>query len=232
MEKGYKYGSDTCSHKQGNYEQDDYFKARDLHEEFVSEPNLLPAEEFANIYAIEIVDRIYLKYQHFSEEEKAMYRLINVTMGTDLIIEADKSSGLINSNQLRATVALIYMTLTIEIQEKYRDNKIDVMVERCTFLTDIVSCTHAIVRFFHKRIGCDCLKDIYYNLKANTKKTTVCMYCKEEKAFKEVKLCKCKLVQYCSRECQRADWQHHKEFCKYVRHMQYENSVKSESTDD
>jgi hypothetical protein len=71
-----------------------------------------------------------------------------------------------------------------------------------------------IVTFFHKRNGCSCLKEIYIQQKAQPK-MSICYHCQKHFERKKIMLCtQCKFVQYCSTECQRANWPNHREWCK------------------
>lgn len=62
-----------------------------------------------------------------------------------------------------------------------------------------------LVRFFHRRCACSCLKNIYYTLKDNTSKMTVRHGCKTANEAKDVFECECKYRNYCSRECAKND---------------------------
>ena len=45
--------------------------------------------------------------------------------------------------------------------------------------------------------------------------TTMCMKCKKTDLVNKMMMCgACKSVSYCSKECQKADWKHHKKQCK------------------
>jgi hypothetical protein len=68
-------------------------------------------------------------------------------------------------------------------------------------LCDLVDCNHETVKFFHRRIDCRCLKDLYYELKDKTPRTSFCPVCYEVKEISLLKECQCKQVQYCSKEC-------------------------------
>mmetsp|Transcript_40051 Transcript_40051/g.96351 ORF Transcript_40051/g.96351 Transcript_40051/m.96351 type:complete len:287 (-) Transcript_40051:78-938(-) len=68
--------------------------------------------------------------------------------------------------------------------------------------------------FFSKRISCSCL-DEKVQLVKNHPKTSICCVCNEKKNCKVLHRCgACKVVQYCSEECQKADWPVHKDHCK------------------
>ena len=69
-------------------------------------------------------------------------------------------------------------------------------------------------RILSKRIPCNCLKEKHAQAKAETK-VGMCSYCRKLMDRKELMLCGgCKIPQYCSVECQKADWTAgHKNWC-------------------
>mmetsp|Transcript_36477 Transcript_36477/g.59523 ORF Transcript_36477/g.59523 Transcript_36477/m.59523 type:complete len:265 (+) Transcript_36477:219-1013(+) len=72
------------------------------------------------------------------------------------------------------------------------------------------------VRFFSKRINCSCLRKKCRQLKSQPK-LSVCYGCKQKKERKELMLCtRCKFRQYCSKECQQADWLGHRTCCTRI----------------
>jgi hypothetical protein len=70
------------------------------------------------------------------------------------------------------------------------------------------------VLFLSKQIPCSCLDESEKNAK-QAAKTRRCTYCSSEGLKMELKKCsQCKSVQYCSKECQVADWRAgHKKEC-------------------
>ena len=77
---------------------------------------------------------------------------------------------------------------------------------------------HTLVIFFRKRIPCKCLDEKYEVVKSIAK-VGLCANPKcslpDRKAARNKMYCtQCRLENYCSRECQVADWKIHKEYCQ------------------
>ena len=84
-----------------------------------------------------------------------------------------------------------------------------------TKMRDIHSGTKRdVLKFFRKRTSCSCLKDMHLEARKTLPKTGVCYHCKQVKERALLMVCsRCRIAQYCSRECQVADWSRHKGYC-------------------
>ena len=72
-----------------------------------------------------------------------------------------------------------------------------------------------VLKFFRKRTSCKCLKAMHLDARKTLPKTGVCYHCEEVKERALLMVCSsCRIAQYCSRECQVADWAEHKGYCK------------------
>ena len=78
---------------------------------------------------------------------------------------------------------------------------------------------HTLVKYFRKRIPCNCLDEKYKEVKSITKMGRCCNEkCSLPNRMAErssMLVCtKCRLAHYCSRRCQKANWSFHKEYCE------------------
>ena len=69
-------------------------------------------------------------------------------------------------------------------------------------------------KFYSKRLSCSCLKKMYSDARKTLPKVGKCDYCDEVKERELLSVCsKCRVAQYCSRECQVANWSLHEKCC-------------------
>ena len=82
----------------------------------------------------------------------------------------------------------------------------------------IYGCERSIIRYFHKRSPCACLK-AKYSASKSLPKTGICFYCcTKRKPRSDFLVCQgCKAVQVCSYECHIENWADHKGLCREIR---------------
>lgn len=89
--------------------------------------------------------------------------------------------------------------------------------EECKKVYDAINgCERSLIKFFLKRIHCNCLDSKYSEVKAQTPKTGLCHFCGERKKRTKLFVCQgCKITQYCSKRCHVSHWYAagHKAFC-------------------
>jgi len=74
-----------------------------------------------------------------------------------------------------------------------------------------------IIHFYKQRIPCSCLDEKCSHYEQFQKRGSRCAKCNQKKYYKDLLTCAgCKIVQYCSRECQKLDWPRHKVACKKI----------------
>jgi len=70
------------------------------------------------------------------------------------------------------------------------------------------------LKFYRKRISCQCLKKMHLEARKTIPKMGLCDHCKTEKERVSLSVCsECMIGQYCSRKCQVAHWPVHKGKC-------------------
>lgn len=70
------------------------------------------------------------------------------------------------------------------------------------------------LKFYSKRVQCSCLKSMHQTARETIPKIGICMGCGKEKERVALSVCsRCMITQYCSRECQVANWPEHNEKC-------------------
>ena len=70
------------------------------------------------------------------------------------------------------------------------------------------------LKFFRKRTNCSCLKGMHLEARKTLPKLGMCYQCHDVKERALLMVCsRCRFSQYCSRECQIANWSRHKCDC-------------------
>mmetsp|Transcript_36948 Transcript_36948/g.66458 ORF Transcript_36948/g.66458 Transcript_36948/m.66458 type:complete len:257 (-) Transcript_36948:74-844(-) len=128
-----------------------------------------------------------------------------VTLGTDYLLK-----GQVRYTNMATSVAIAVIGMD------YDDLK---RADTHAMLRDLVQGgERETTRFFSKRIDCSCLKEKYKQVK-HQPKLGMCSHCEQTKERRKFLVCTgCRNCQYCSKECQQADWPKHKDICpKYGR---------------
>jgi len=74
------------------------------------------------------------------------------------------------------------------------------------------------IKFFHKRIQCTCLTNLYMNAKKSQPvKLGTCDCCNEKKDRRSLLLCgRCRSVNYCNKHCQATHYAEHESICRSI----------------
>jgi len=138
---------------------------------------------------------------------------IMVAIGTNIILSTD------NRNNYDAR----RLAVVIAVLELYNGNGKDdfhlAMWKTHLVIGDFVcGGEREFIRFFFKRISCTCLKAKYSLVKkSQPTRTSGCDICKQIKVRSSMMLCgRCKVREYCCKECQAADWPNHKGLCRSI----------------
>ncbi len=151
------------------------------------------AEEFADVYS--------------SKLEVVISALLAV--GTQCILDGDNNQALPN-----AILACCFEEWTAVKMRKTKAVMNWAKIAELGCETD----EHTFVQYYRKRIPCHCLDKKYEAVKSVKKMGKCCnLKCslpggKVERS-RMLSCTRCGVANYCSRECQKADWKNHKEFC-------------------
>ena len=226
----------SCRHfdQAEKYSRDDWVECNGLLSQYISDlpnPSSLHYCEAVFRSILGNMRKHYSKYHLFNDRRQRAFREMVLARSTQKCVELANQIDLVEISKAahpgKYTELLhpwVYMMLFIEICDKYNvshfnemKNHPSVIVEFSRIGRVAYDCLREMIRFFHRRNSCDCLKEIYYKLKDSTKRTRFCFGCNQSKDIKEMKECACKSALFCSRECQVAYWPEHKDLCKVVR---------------
>ena len=142
-------------------------------------------------------------------QNRELARSYLVSRGIDMVLRGYKE----NKDSLKATTNAILMLETCSSLNEGMGTATDFMKG----MDAIRGCERTTVKFYHERSQCSCL-DKHRRMAAKTqKKMGVCHNCRQAIERTSLMLCgSCRRSQYCSRQCQTAHWQKHKEECKML----------------
>lgn len=149
-------------------------------------------------------------YDKLSRKGKSLFKWMNISLGTEAILLAPEC---IEHNL--GVMPFAFMIKALELWDEPGDMSFDDSLDAMWLaMRDLMHCSRLTVRFFHRRNTCHCLQQTYYTLKETSNRTTHCCNCLMVKDIHDIKICDCDMAQYCSRACQLAQWDEHKDFCK------------------
>ena len=92
---------------------------------------------------------------------------------------------------------------------------------------DISSSRRDALKFYSKRTSCSCLKEMYSVARKTLPKMGLCCQCAVEKERVSLSVCsRCRVFQYCSRECQIASWPKHRIDCDICHRQRLEDEAR------
>eukprot|EP00956_Cyclotella_meneghiniana_P019503 scaffold33374_cov47-Cyclotella_meneghiniana.AAC.2 len=155
----------------------------------------------------------YDKYFFGDDSREEALREIFLRKGTDHTLKMIGDDAVLRGYVFApmGILPLVYL----EMQHRAFNDIYEMEAELQRVMADIMHCPRQIVRFFHRRNSCDCLKKIYYELKDTTKRTAACFECGEVKDIRTLYRCSgCNVAQFCSNECAASHWPKHKKDCR------------------
>ena len=120
-------------------------------------------------------------------------------------------------DQRQLNEAAICTTINaLELLGTYSDKFV---VERRAYKTEnrlVAGNRRDTVKFVVKRLPCACLKRLHSAARKKLAKLGLCFGCEKQFPRSQLHVCTgCMIDEYCSKECQRADWSSHKQYCGY-----------------
>ena len=115
----------------------------------------------------------------------------------------------------RSNETVIFCMINLlEIRETYSDW--EVVKRRSSRMSNRVAGGNRrdAVKYVAKRLPCTCLKELHSAARKKLNKVGLCINCLRRYPRSQLHVCTgCKYAPYCSRECQRANWSLHKQYC-------------------
>ena len=140
---------------------------------------------------------------------------ILTSMGTNMLLH----DNIIGASEKRTALTLAKVILILEnydsrnsIGAAYNNRVVTTKVRDLT--SGLSSLKGDIIKFYSKRASCTCLKSIHQEARRTIPKMGRCRHCNQEKERVSLSVCsRCMIIQYCSRECQVANWPKHERDC-------------------
>eukprot|EP00956_Cyclotella_meneghiniana_P035628 scaffold116609_cov39-Cyclotella_meneghiniana.AAC.3 len=210
--------SSNCDHldPDRNWLQRDFEAANKLRIKFESKYKAFFAGRKADFIrsVLALIDFVYDEYFHFSEGGKEIFKQLMLAAGTKYCISEAKQKDLTKENVIPRLFHFVRLMHTIEVRDNHGGALSDSIMDEIRNLANDTVSPRETIRFFHRRNSCDCLKELYYKLKENTARMSLCYNCLESVDIRKMSQCsQCKLVNYCSYECAVAHYPKHKPFC-------------------
>lgn len=152
----------------------------------------------------------------WDSDEETQQKLLSlfVNLGTNILLRDNRQE--IRLVRRSFAMSSIVAIVAVSLEHNFNLTKSLNVLKSRNSLRDLTNAQlYDIVKFFHKRSLCQCLKTMYLKEKGKPRKA-VCNYCKFRKDRNgQLYLCSgCLYFYYCGIECQAAAWPDHQSLCK------------------
>ena len=151
--------------------------------------------------------------------------LLNVliTIGTNLLIEDGKRRGIRSPTCQFSEVLSRNAEIIISFERYGETNSFNsaffdraIVSKKFILIPVLSSIRRDLLKFYRKRTSCSCLKKLHLEARKTITKMAKCS-CGVEKERLSLSTCsRCMIVDYCSRQCQVADWSDHRACCDAI----------------
>ena len=166
---------------------------------------------------VDVLFRPLMRFPEVRKEESErslamnlLLRFVRNAFVHDSVVEGEKWFH----NDLENEVAICCMIDALEIFGTYSDlavakRRANKMLNKLVFGN-----RRDLVKFVAKRLPCACMKELHRAARKKVAKMGFCFGCGKPFPRSELHVCTgCMITDYCSKECQRAKWSSHKEYC-------------------
>jgi len=170
-----------------------------------------PVLSFINDYfnSVEIMETLEMHTEVLSDSHRKLAIDILTLIGANLMLN--------NMEDGKEAFAILVLEKYGESQARDFDATLrsrDV-TKKAAFLTmPRSSINRDLLKFFRKRINCKCLKKMHLKARKTQPKLALCEHCNQAKERRLLMVCsRCRISQYCSRECHVAATPEHRLHC-------------------
>ena len=177
------------------------------------------AARFPTSEPVELCFQALSRFPRVVEEESErslamdlLLRFVRNVFLNDYVMEGENLFHQCHDNE----VAICGMIHTLELLVTY--SNLAVVERRATKTSNMLVCGNRrdVVKFVAKRLPCICLKKLHSAVRMKVAKVGKCTGCHKRFPRSELFVCTgCMITDYCSKECQRANWSIHKRLCGY-----------------
>jgi hypothetical protein len=153
-----------------------------------------------------------------NEETRQKLQSLFINLGVNLLLR--RSSSLAEPLTVTARRIQLSTISAIAVTNCHYDmimNWSEAISNNTRAFRDLYALPYDTLKFFKKRISCQCLKKLYLHERAKPRHAT-CVHCAIMKERSQLFLCSgCLYSYYCGVECQTKHWSLHKAFCNSCR---------------
>ena len=151
-----------------------------------------------------------------NESYKSMTIDILTRIGTNMLLsDAEDTQRAIGASRMaKAIIILENYDGIYSLEAIFHNRGVATKLRDYNDISSITGIRDAL-KFFSKRTSCSCLNEMHQEARRTLPKMGICYGCNEEKERVALSVCsRCMVTQYCSRECQVANWPKHKADCE------------------